>query len=271
MRACCPEAMPTPAADRLAQLATGLLPGLAAALACLWVWSRRRGRPPAAAGLALAVAVVAGLAVTSVPAGPAVAWPPLALAAAVAAALVAFDRRWRELGLLPALLAVTAAGIWAAVPDVEAALVLLGAALAMALLGRPGPLAGRRPGLAAFGVAGSVAVAAVLVWTVTTGGAARPGSVVGGLACLGLLAVEPAVRLLDPHRRSPLDPLERRPGLAWAAVAIQLVLAGLAARVVARPERAATALALAALELGLALAAGTLLARRRSPSRRTPS
>jgi hypothetical protein len=116
-----------------------------------------------------------------------------------------------------------------------------------------------------------VAVAAVLVWTVASGGAARPGSVVGGLACLGLLAVEPVVRLLDPRRRSPLDPLERRPGLAWAALAVQLVLAAVAARVAGRPERAATALALAALELGLALAAGAVLARRSSASRRTRS
>jgi hypothetical protein len=191
----------------------------------------------------------------------------------VAAALASFDRRWRELGLLPALLAVTAAGIWATVPDVEAALVVLGATLPLTLLGRPGPLAGRAagPGPAAFGVAGSAAVAGVLVWTVASGGAARPGSLVGGLACLGLLAVEPAVRLLDPRRRSPLDPLERRPGLALAALAVQLVLVAVAARVAGRPQGAATALALAALELGLALAAGVALARRSSASRRTPS
>ena len=264
--------MPDPAADRLAQLAAGLLPGLAAALACLWLWWRRREHPPAVAGLALAAAAVAGFALTGAPGGPALPWPALLpIAVAVAAALASFDRRWRELGLLPALLAVTAAGIWATVPDVEAALVLLGAAVPLALLGRPGPLAGRLPGAAAFGVAGSVAVAAVLVWTVASGGAARPGSVVGGLACLGLLAVEPAVRLLDPRRRSPLDPLEGRPGLAWAALAVQLALVVVAARVAGRPEGAATALALAALELGLALAAGAVLARRSSASRRTPS
>jgi hypothetical protein len=260
-----------PDAGRLAQLAAGLLPGLAASLACLWVWSRRE-RPPAMAGLALAAAAVAGFALTGAPADPAIAWPVLAPAAgATAVAVASFDRRWRELGLLPALLAVTAAGIWATVPDVEAALVLLGAAVPLTLLGWPGPLAGRSPAPAAFGIAGSVAVAAVLAWTVATGGAGRSGSVVGGLACLGLLAVEPAVRLLDPRRRSPLDPLERRPGLAVAALATQLVLVALAARVVGRPERAATALVLAALELGLALAAGTALARRISPSRRTRS
>jgi len=264
--------MPDPAADRLAQLAAGLLPGLVAALTCLWLWWPRRERTPAVAGLALAAAAVAGFALTGPPGDLALAWPALLLVTvAVAAALASFDRRWRELGLLPALLAVTAAGIWATVPDVEAALVLLGAAVPLALLGRPGPLAGRLPGAAAFGVAGSVAVAAVLVWTVASGGAARPGSVVGGLACLGLLAVEPVVRLLDPRRRSPLDPLERRPGLAWAALAVQLVLAAVAARVAGRPERAATALALAALELGLALAAGVVLARRSPASRRTRS
>ena len=264
--------MPDPAADRLAQLAAGLLPGLVAALTCLLLWWPRRERTPAVAGLALAAAAVAGFALTGPPGDLALAWPALLLVTvAVAAALASFDRRWRELGLLPALLAVTAAGIWATVPDVEAALVLLGAAVPLALLGRPGPLAGRLPGAAAFGVAGSVAVAAVLVWTVASGGAARPGSVVGGLACLGLLAVEPVVRLLDPRRRSPLDPLERRPGLAWAALAVQLVLAAVAARVAGRPERAATALALAALELGLALAAGVVLARRSPASRRTRS
>ena len=129
----------------------------------------------------------------------------------------------------------------------------------------------RLPENLGFGAAGSAAVAAVLVWTVATGGAGRPGSVVGGLACLGLLAVEPAVRLLDPRRRSPLDPLEGRPGLAWTALAVQLVLVAVAARVAGRPEGAATALVLAALELGLALAAGAVLARRSSASRRTPS
>ncbi|HEY6708290.1 MAG TPA: hypothetical protein VJB61_11945, partial [Actinomycetota bacterium] len=73
------------------------------------------------------------------------------------------------------------------------------------------------------------------------------------------------------RRRSPLDPLEGRPGLAWTALTVQLVLVALAARVAGRPEGAATALALAALELGLAFAAGAVLARRSSASRRTRS
>jgi hypothetical protein len=254
------------------QLAAGLLLGLAAAVACLGAAWVRRERPPPLAGLALAAATAAGLAVTGAPADPALGWPALAVAAAaVAAALAAFDRRWGRAGLPPALLAVTALGVWACVPDVEGPLVLLGAALPLALLGRPGPLAARRPGAAAFGVAGSAAVAAVVVWVVATGGAGRPGSVVGGLACLGLLLVEPAARLLDPGRRGPLDPVADRPGLAWAALAAQLVLAGYASRVAGRPDSAATALGLTALGLALALAAGVVVARRPSAGRRTPS
>jgi hypothetical protein len=253
-------------------LAAGLLLGLAAALACLGAASRRRERPVPVAGLALAAATAAGLAVTGAPAGPALGWPALAaITVVVAAALGAFDRRWGRLGLPPALLAVTAAGIWACVPDVEGPLVLLGAVVPVALLGRPGPLAGRWPGAAAFGAAGSAAVAAVLVWVVATGGAGRPGSVVGGLACLGLLLVEPAVRLLDPRRRGPLDPVEGRPGLAWAALAAQAILAGFASRVAGRPESTAAALVLAVLGLGVALAAGVVLARWPWAGRRTPS
>jgi hypothetical protein len=254
------------------QLAVGLLLGLAAAVACLGAAWLRRERPVPVAGLALAAATAAGLAVTGAPADPALGRPALAAATAVvAAALAAFDRRWGRLGLPPALVAVTAAGIWACVPDVEGPLVLLGAALPIALLGRPGPPAVRRPPAAAVGVAVSVAVAAVVVWVVATGGAGRPGSVVGGLACLGLLLVEPAVRLLDPRRRGPLDPVEGRPGLAWAALAAQLVLAGFASRVAGRPDSAAAALGLAALGLAPALVACVVVARRPWAGRRTPS
>ena len=132
-------------------LAAGLLLGLAAALLCLGAASRRRERPVPVAGLAVAAAAAAGLAVTGAPADPALGWPALAaVTAVVAAALASFDRRWGRLGLPPALLAVTAAGIWVCVPDVEGPLVLLGAVVPMALLGRPGPLASRRPGAAAM-------------------------------------------------------------------------------------------------------------------------
>jgi hypothetical protein len=261
--------MPVPdaLAGRADDLAAGLLAGLAAALACLavWAWRRRHrpGAPTPVVGVALAAAGGAGIvAATDPPATLALPLPWIAVVAGAAGALLAgFDRRWRGHGLAPLLLAVSAVGVYATVPDVEWALVVVGAALPLTLLGWPGPLAPggvggprRRDRPAqpppSLGVAGSLATAALLAWTVAAGGAGRPGSVVGGLACLGVLTVEPLARLLDPRHRSALA----RPRVAWTALAAHLVLVAVAARVVGRTETVAAALPLAGLALAAALA-----------------
>jgi hypothetical protein len=274
--------MPVPdaLAGRADGLAAGLLAGLAAALACLavWAWRRRHrpGAPTPVVGVALAAAGGAGIvAATDPPATLALPLPWIAVVAGVAGALLAgFDRRWRGHGLAPLLLAVSAVGVYATVPDVEWALVVVGAALPLTLLGWPGPLAPggvggprRRDGPAqpppSLGVAGSLATAALLAWTVAAGGAGRPGSVVGGLACLGVLAVEPLARLLDPRHRSALA----RPRVAWTALAAHLVLVAVAARVVGRTETVAAALPLAGLALAAAL--GVALAAAASVERTT--
>jgi hypothetical protein len=274
--------MPVPdaLAGRADGLAAGLLAGLAAALACLavWAWRRRHrpGAPTPVVGVALAAAGGAGIvAATDPPATLALPLPWIAVVAGVAGALLAgFDRRWRGHGLAPLLLAVSAVGVYATVPDVEWALVVVGAALPLTPLGWPGPLAPgglrgprRRDGPAqpppSLGVAGSLAAAALLAWTVAAGGAGRPGSVVGGLACLGVLAVEPLARLLDPRHRSALA----RPRVAWTALAAHLVLVAVAARVVGRTETVAAALPLAGLALAAAL--GVALAAAASVERTT--
>jgi hypothetical protein len=272
-------------AGRSDELAAGLLLGLAATVLCLaaWAWGRRH-RPGSAVpvvGLALTAAGAAAVAATGgPPAPPALPWPAMAVAAALAGALLAdFDRRWP--GLAPPLLAVSAAGVYACVPDVEAALVVLGVALPMTLLGWPWPPGRpRRPGGAgdagsataarppSLSLPGALAVAGLLVWTVATGGAGRPGSVVGGLACLGLPAVEPLARLLGPGRRGPLDRLDGR-WRPWSALAAHLLLVAVASRVVGRAETVAQALPLALLELAVALAAAVALARR--SLQRTPA
>jgi hypothetical protein len=272
--------VPDPFAGRHGDLAAGLAAGLAGAAACLaaWAWWRRR-RPGARvplAGLALAAAAAAALAATESLSGVRLGPGRLAgivIAAAVAAALLAdFDRRrWRD-GLTLPLLAVTAAGIWATVPDVEAAVVVLGAALPFGLLGWP--LVREPP---ALGPAGALATAALLAWTVVTGGAGRPGSVAGGLACLGVLAVEPVARLLDRGRGGhPPAPARPRgtanlPGPA-VLLAAQLLMVGVAARVVGRPASLAVAVPLALGELAVGVAVAVTLPRRRrgtSPSRRS--
>jgi len=261
--------MPDPFAGRWDDLAVGLAFGAAALLAGVAAWAlgraRRGGLVATLAGLAPAAAGVGALAAAGViPAGREAGLAPAVAVAAVlvAGALLAdFDRR-RPDGLALPLWAVTVAGVWATVPDVEAAVVVLGAALPPALLGWPGPLA--RSGLVALGLAGSLASAALLVWVVATDGAARPGSMVGGLACLGVLAVEPVARRLAGRGPGgqPLPPLPVAVG--------HLALVAVAARVVGRRETVAEALplAVAALAAGLAVA---VVALRRVAAARTPN
>jgi hypothetical protein len=282
--------MDDPLSGRYADLGVGLLLGLAAALACAAAWAWRRRHLPGAAtpvaGLALAAAGAIGLA--AIGGGPttlALPWPAIAVAAGVAGVLLAdFDRRWQRLGLALPLLAISAAGIYATVPDVEAAVVVLGAALPMSLLGWPGPLARSRHGRArrqpaadapaqpppSLGRAGALATAGLLVWTVTTGSVGRSSSVVGGLGCLGLLAVEPIARLLDPRRRSPLASLAPRQ-VPWSALATHLLLVGVAARVVGRQTTVQGALLLGVLALAGALAAALVVCLRRAVGDRMPS
>ena len=101
----------------------------------------------------------------------------------VGGALVAdLDRRTARLGLGPVLFAVSVGGVYATVPDTEQALVLLGVAGPVALLGWPL----RRAGL---GQAGSAAAVAVLAWSAAVGGVGRPSSIVGAVGCLGLFVV----------------------------------------------------------------------------------
>jgi len=261
--------MPDPFAGRYEDLAVGLAFGAAALLVGVLAWGWRRARrggvAAGLAGLAPAAAGVGALAAAGViPAGREAGLAPAVAVAAVlvAGALLAdFDRR-RPDGLALPLWAVTVAGVWATVPDVEAAVVVLGAALPPALLGWPGPLA--RSGLVALGLAGSLASAALLVWVVATDGAARPGSMVGGLACLGVLAVEPVARRLAGRGPGgqPLPPLPVAVG--------HLALVAVAARVVGRRETVAEALplAVAALAAGLAVA---VVALRRVAAARTPN
>lgn len=106
-----------------------------------------------------------------------------------------FDRRWRHLAPGPGLLALTAGGIYATVPDTELALATFGAALAVSAVGWP-------LRLARVGGAGAGAAVATMAWAAAVDGVARDGAVVGALGCLGLLAVDPVVRMFG--ERSPL-------------------------------------------------------------------
>ena len=151
-------------------------------------------------------------------------------------ALVAdVDRRTARLGLGPLLFAVTVGGVYATVPDTEQALVLLGVAAPVALLGWPL----RR---AVLGRAGSPAAVAVLMWSAAVGGVGRPSSIVGAVGCLGLFVVAPL------SRRSVRTS-------APVVVAAHALLVLLSARVAGlRPTvRAAVAVVLLELVVGVAV------------------
>lgn len=163
---------------------------MAAAVTLLW----RTG-----AGIAFAAASVAGLAQRDMLDVEPGWW---LLAALVLGALVADDDRHRTrprkrelapsfgggFGATPVLLAVTVFGVWVTVPETQHVVVLMGAVLPVAAV--------------AFfwstrlGIPGAFAAVAVLAWVIEVDGQARDGAVVGSLACLGLLALEPVLRRL---------------------------------------------------------------------------
>jgi hypothetical protein len=189
--------------------------------------------------------------------------PTLVAATVVGGALAAeCDRSLGRRGLTPVLLAVTVLGVYGTTPDTEHARVLVGAALAVALLGWPWPLA-------SLGAAGSFVATALVVWTAVVDGLGRSGAVVGGIACLGLLVVEPVVRW-GLHARGPFGPhrppaaqgrqrratLPLRDALALGAVHLALVVA--CSRVAGLRTSGLQALAISAV--AYALAAGALVA-----------
>jgi hypothetical protein len=104
-----------------------------------------------------------------------------------------------------------------------------------------------------LGMPGALVAAAAVAWVALQGGVGRPASVVGALACWGLLAVGPLVDRSTRSRRSGV--------LALVAVHVALVLA--AARVAGRGTDPALAAGLAAAFL----AAGALVWRRLSGAR----
>lgn len=157
-----------------------------------------------------------------------------------------FDSRWRDQGLGPVLFAVSLAGVFSTVPDIEQALAAFGASLPLALLSWPWPLA-------SLGRAGAYAATGSLIWVVATGGAGRGSAVIGGAACLALFVVEPVARRLDRSGRSALAGL---PAGRWGTVLIavlHLALVYVAARVAGTRSTPAQAAAIVVAEFACAV------------------
>jgi hypothetical protein len=233
--------------------------GIAALVGAGAVSSLARGRLPGGATLlGAALAMPAAWLVVHADPIPRIGWIQMLLGVGivVGGALAAdFDRRWRRVGAPPVLLAITLFGVYATVPDTEQALVVLGASLPLVL---PGAIGWPRA-LSSLGSAGAFGAVGLLAWTIGAGGAARPSSIVGGLACLGLFVVEPVGRGLARGRSRILGAVPDRRFRALAAVAAgHLALVYVCARVAGLRDTVAAAAWIAGGALVLAVAALSL-------------
>ncbi len=143
------------------------------------------------------------LAYRSGPEGP--AWVSHLVFVAVlfgSALAVHFDHRDRLDSLGPAVALMSIGGLFLCTPDTDQALVLLGASVLVGMTGWP-------LRLTRLGSIGAPAWVGLFMWIMATGGIARLSPMLAGVACLGVLALEPAAVAL--HSRMPRVPPERSP------------------------------------------------------------
>jgi hypothetical protein len=161
----------------------------------------------------------------SLPDGFAVELRSVAVVATVVAAPLVVGTVARAPRLAAVLFAISAVGVYLCVPDTEQAAVLMGALVAAAALAVDPDLRAA-PGIAPL--------TGVFVWTVAIGGHGREGSVVGGLACLGVLVLVPLVGWGRTVRSAP-----------WVLALGQLAYVVFVARVAGFRTGAGAAIALA--------------------------
>jgi hypothetical protein len=233
------------------RIALGLLLLAAAGFAAGWLARRR----PALrfVGLALAAPGAIVLAthhgVPPVHADNQAAWiaPLIALSIVVGGPLVAdFDRRFAPRGWPMVLYAISVVGVFFTVPDTERALVLLGVSLPLMFLGWPFAIA-------SLGSAGSYAAVGVLVWVSATEGRGRHTAIIGGIACLGLLVVEPAARLLRGGRATVFEGLSTSRWMLLPIATLHLALVYIASRVAGIRRVLGPAVAIVVIELAIAI------------------
>jgi hypothetical protein len=231
--------------------------GLTAGLAALWVAgaiSARIGEYRVLAGIVLGLPGGLLLAEAS---GGAPGWAVLLLVIGpgLAGSLAAdLDDRQSRSGTATLAFALALGGMYGTVPDTELTRFALGAAAPVVLLAWPFPLA-------RLGRGGALAAVGLFLWIATVDGAARPGSIVGAAACLGVLVVEPvgrwwASRGDDGTRCAP----------APVVIAVQLVVVYFCSRIAGFQQNGAAAALLAVPALAVAGAVLAAIARNDRPS-----
>ena len=121
-----------------------------------------------------------------------VATPVVAIAVG---SLLSTWARTNDLRALGGLFAITTFAVWTTVPDTDLARLLLGVSLPLALATIP-------PISASLTSAGSFALGGVFAWIPALGGEARPASIIGAWACIGMIALVPLTETLTGTRPS---------------------------------------------------------------------
>lgn len=178
-------------------------------------------------------------------------------------AITDFEKRHSGMGLGVIFWVIAVVGMFLAVPDTEWAVTLLGVALAVSFLSWP------RVSFA-LGREGAYLATAIFLWVAAQGGEARPPSIIGSAACLGLLLLEPLVLRLRPSAVKLTTWFNRSPAGAVVASLPQLFVMVLCARVAARFTTYLPAIAVVMLVFGLVVAAGLLAPERIIKSEQEP-
>lgn len=138
-----------------------------------------------------------------------------------------FEKRNSGLGLGVIFFSIASIGVFLSVPDTEWVLVLIAASIPLTFLAWP-------KAQASLGVAGCYAAFAVYLTVAAEGGAPRPASIVGSLACLGLLLMEPILVRMNPEVVKLTGGLNRDWKGALVASLPQVAVVLLCSRVAAR-------------------------------------
>jgi hypothetical protein len=162
------------------------------------------------------------------------------------------DLEWGVTGVTPALYAISAAGVFAAVPNTREAAALLGASV-------PGAACGWPLYRARLGAAGGAGATALLVWVAAIGALGREPSVVGAIACLGLLATLAAGPWLAGRWIGPTIRGRRAPHGPAPVLVIQAAVVAVASRVAGISSELRVAIPVAVAALAGALIASVWL------------
>ncbi len=138
-----------------------------------------------------------------------------------------FEKRHAGLGLGVIFFSLAVLGVFLAVPDTEWALVLIAVTTPITFLAWPRPRV-------SLGVEGAYMSLAVFILITAQGGGPRPASIVGGLACLGLLLIEPVLLFFQPR----IVRLTSWPRRDWKGAVVasvpQVVVVAICSRIAAR-------------------------------------